>query len=454
MLLKNAFTSLLVVVFVSAYGQIPLDNLQGYYPFNGNANDESTYSHDGTVSGPTLTTDRHGNPNSAYNFAGGTDIITIDHSPELNFNAFTGDFSVCVWFRSANPLGSLFSTKIIGKWISSPGPRPFWWRVMYSPVFDYDYAQFLDWDGSTQVSVNADTTLFDGNWHLNVMIVTADSIYSYVDGVYADASHNALTVSAENDGQIQIGNGIALNEGYQGDLDDIRLYWDSLAPCEIWALYIENDTNYHSYETVDVCPGDDYTFPDGNTISNITADTVYESHFPFAGTGCDSAIIHTTINIVTIDAGVTQAGITLTANASGLTYQWVDCDAAYSSISGATAQNYTATTNGNYAVILTDGSCSDTSDCILIQGSGLSENAGDLFMLYPNPAKNIIYLTFSEKPNDDALIRVIDLEGRELMRLNNGKKKMSIDVSALETGVYLVEVDGVDGKVRKRFVVE
>jgi len=46
------------------------DGLVAYYPFNGNANDESGNGNNGTVYGATLTTDRFGNTNKAYSFDG------------------------------------------------------------------------------------------------------------------------------------------------------------------------------------------------------------------------------------------------------------------------------------------------------------------------------------------------------------------------------------------------
>ena len=52
--------------------------LVAYYPFNGNANDESGNNHNGTVYGPTLTSDRFGNPNSAYHYHGNLNNDYID----------------------------------------------------------------------------------------------------------------------------------------------------------------------------------------------------------------------------------------------------------------------------------------------------------------------------------------------------------------------------------------
>ena len=47
---------------------VPTNGLVGWWPFNGNANDESGNGNDGTNNGATLTTDRFGNANSAYDF--------------------------------------------------------------------------------------------------------------------------------------------------------------------------------------------------------------------------------------------------------------------------------------------------------------------------------------------------------------------------------------------------
>jgi len=47
------------------------------YPFNTNAKDEFGNGNSGSVNGATLTTDRFGKNNSAYNFNGGSYYIDI-----------------------------------------------------------------------------------------------------------------------------------------------------------------------------------------------------------------------------------------------------------------------------------------------------------------------------------------------------------------------------------------
>jgi hypothetical protein len=54
---------------------VPTDGLVGWWPFNGNANDESGNGNNGTVNGATLTSDRNGNVGKAYSFDGVDDYI-------------------------------------------------------------------------------------------------------------------------------------------------------------------------------------------------------------------------------------------------------------------------------------------------------------------------------------------------------------------------------------------
>jgi subtilisin-like proprotein convertase family protein len=83
--------------------------------------------------------------------------------------------------------------------------------------------------------------------------------------------------------------------------------------------------------------------------------------------GCVSPGLCETITVTTttINTIVNLAGNTLTSAQTGAIYQWVNCP-SFTSIAGAVNQNFTATTSGNYAVIITRNGCVDTSNCIAI----------------------------------------------------------------------------------------
>ena len=74
------------------------NGLIAYYPFNGNANDESGNGHHGDVNGSTLTPDRYGTANKAYSFDGTDDYIDLGNKPAFNFG--TSDFTISLWFKT------------------------------------------------------------------------------------------------------------------------------------------------------------------------------------------------------------------------------------------------------------------------------------------------------------------------------------------------------------------
>ena len=75
---------------------VSTNGLVGWWPFNGNANDESGNGNNGTVGGATLTTDRNGVANQAYNF--NSNYIEVLSSPSLSITQGTINF----WAVSSN----------------------------------------------------------------------------------------------------------------------------------------------------------------------------------------------------------------------------------------------------------------------------------------------------------------------------------------------------------------
>ncbi|HVZ96831.1 MAG TPA: LamG-like jellyroll fold domain-containing protein [Chitinophagaceae bacterium] len=96
--MKNTILVFLLLLFsFRSFPQVDLNNgLMAYYPFNGNANDASGNSNNAIFNNVTLTTDRFGNPNSAYSFNGTDNYIQIPNSPSLNMS---NQISVCAWVR-------------------------------------------------------------------------------------------------------------------------------------------------------------------------------------------------------------------------------------------------------------------------------------------------------------------------------------------------------------------
>lgn len=93
-LLTTLVTTITFCQNVPSY--VPINGLVGWYPFNGNANDESGGNNNGTINGAVLTTDRYGNANSAMNFNGNCNI-SCPNAPLINL-----PITISAWINTSN----------------------------------------------------------------------------------------------------------------------------------------------------------------------------------------------------------------------------------------------------------------------------------------------------------------------------------------------------------------
>jgi len=182
---------------------------------------------------------------------------------------------------------------------------------------------------------------------------------------------------------------------------------------------------------------DSYTSPSGKTwmSSNAYMDTIPNM------AGCDSVMtINLTIN--SADTSVTANGMMLTSNASGATYQWVDCNNGNAPIPGATSQSYNAAANGDFAVEVTENGCTGTSQCYNITGVGLTNIAFEkAISLYPNPNKGTIHLDLNADYTD-LNVRISNISGQIVFEQNyNQANNLTLDLTSLASGLYFVAVN-------------
>ncbi len=197
-----------------------------------------------------------------------------------------------------------------------------------------------------------------------------------------------------------------------------------------------NITIYEDAEaTIDVTVCDSYTVPSGD-------ETYYEAgeyeDVIMTEFGCDS-VLTINLTIEPLDVSVTNSDPTLMANLGGSTYQWVNCDEDYAEIPGATDQNFTPEANGNYAVIITNGECIDTSDCYSIVTVEILANVVQTLSFYPNPTTGLITI---ELPEYQELIgiEVMTSEGKIVQSSTIGvTQKVELNIEGV-SGIYFVNV--------------
>lgn len=191
------------------------------------------------------------------------------------------------------------------------------------------------------------------------------------------------------------------------------------------------------YDTAEVCSGASYTFADGYTENNITSPISHVSTFQ-SSLLCDS-MITTYVNTVIVDTAVIQTSAVLTASGSG-TYQWLDCNNAYSELTGETNQIFNATVNGSYAVEISSAGCIDTSYCFEINNIGIDENAfGPAFIVYPNPGNGHFTVDLGADYTS-IFITVSDISGQEIKTLEyNHGQLLQIDIED-PAGTYFIHI--------------
>ncbi len=169
--------------------------------------------------------------------------------------------------------------------------------------------------------------------------------------------------------------------------------------------------------------------------------------------GCDSTI---TLNLTIIrpDTSVTVTGGTFSAdNLSASAYQWVDCNNNYAAIEGAVGQTFTPQKEGNYAVIITENGCTDTSSCYTYEKeSGIQQIDLASIFIYPNPAINNLYIE-SSIPFRNAVFKLYNITGKILSEQHISGYRHFVNVKDYVPGIYFIEISEYDRTIRRKLAI-
>ncbi len=160
--------------------------------------------------------------------------------------------------------------------------------------------------------------------------------------------------------------------------------------------------------------------------------------------GCDSTV-RLDLSIVKIDTSILVTTNSLKSNAIGATYQWIDCNKNNAPIKDETFNAIIPQKSGNYAVVIQDRGCVDTSNCYLfiISGLGLiSDN--DQIKVYPNPVTQLLTIE-SENEMQGAMIRLTNNQGQLVQQVNSiFGKTLQMDLIDLPSGVFFLQIHSHD----------
>lgn len=156
--------------------------------------------------------------------------------------------------------------------------------------------------------------------------------------------------------------------------------------------------------------------------------------------GCDSTIV-LVLTIPKLNVSVSQFKTQLTANATGVSYQWLNCNSNFAVLSNENKQTFTATTNGSYAVEIFDGTCRDTSICYTVNSVGIAEtNFPSTVKAYPSPTTGNVALSLGNE-YIDVNVTVSNLLGKEVYKQHyDAVSEVQLEIKGA-TGIYFITVN-------------
>lgn len=177
------------------------------------------------------------------------------------------------------------------------------------------------------------------------------------------------------------------------------------------------------------------------TLNNQTYTTSGNYTQNTTGTdGCDSVIL-LDLTINSVDVSVTVNDPIITANAGNATYQWINCENGFP-LPGDTLQSFTPALNGSYAVIVTQGNCTDTSVCSTIIGLDVTSgyNAPLIFI-----SENPNHGRFLVQTDVTAQLLITDVTGKQIY-VQNIQPHTATEIQLPAAGMYMVTAITADGK--------
>ena len=206
---------------------VPKNEIVGYWPFNGNAQDESGNGNNGIVNGATLTSDRFGNSNQAFSFLNNS--IKFSNS---NFAAFgKNSFSCSIWVKYVNSSNNIGNFVRYGNAINSCG-----WGIRCLGNGEMNLLEH----NLTNNNINSIKNYNDNKWHHVVFVRDINCLCNklYIDGELVNSK--PFETKGINDLIQAAPLNIGTANGYEnffGSIDDFGLWKRALTDLEILGLF-------------------------------------------------------------------------------------------------------------------------------------------------------------------------------------------------------------------------
>lgn len=218
---------------------VPTNGLLGWYPFNGNANDESMLGTNGTVNSAILTNDRFGTVNQSYYFNGFNSNIDLGINPSIN--SISNAFSISYWIKP-----EVYGGTLVANYSSQGVPMSSSWRFNSKlnssghVRFNYVYTLNGNWQ-----ELDSNPLIIDlNNWHHCVYTRSGGSANLYINGVLISSSDDLASGNLDNPTSPPAITKFGYNfpsaggiDYYKGIMDDIGIWNRVLTQQEVTDLF-------------------------------------------------------------------------------------------------------------------------------------------------------------------------------------------------------------------------
>jgi len=219
----------------------PTDGIVGWWMVDGinGTRDLNAMLNNGTISGPVATSTGHyGESSGAYNFeSSNTTVVNLGDPVSGLFDFGVNNFSISSWAKVNGTTASRGT--VTSKWLSggSLGFNEF--IVAFSgPTGTERYPSATIESGSTLYVARGATQVTLGQWNHIVAVRSDTNLMVYLNGqVASSTSVGSVAVNNISGRVLKIGNINSETYGFQGSINDLRLYNRALSADDVSALY-------------------------------------------------------------------------------------------------------------------------------------------------------------------------------------------------------------------------
>jgi len=162
----------------------------------------------------------------------------------------------------------------------------------------------------------------------------------------------------------------------------------------------------------------------------------YQSYHSFGGLA-DFTLLKLSVCNAMDDSITINAGTLSVPFVQNQTYQWFDCSSNLP-VQGANSSSFIPSNGGNYNVIISNGTCSDTSQCVVVTGINNLNVLNLGIRIYPNPTNNLINIR--QEKASSITIQILDITGKVLLTKSSTNLLTTVDLKGLSNGIYIMKV--------------